>query len=153
LIGAEELERIAAGAIRVLRQGAGAVPLRTPVDVLEVNRPPSRAPIAGLLGAHGLVARDHVADPSTWPSRIEGSAVLTLAARATLSAQDEATAREWLRRYPETVSVASLNPHVADGWEEMRTLLATFDNTPASRRALALRLAGAGDPVPTRRRS
>jgi beta-N-acetylhexosaminidase len=145
LISAEELERIAAGAVRILRQGAGGIPLRAPVDVLEVNRPPSRAPMAGLLAAHGLVAREHPADPAGWPARIEGSALLTIAARATLSEADEVVARAWLRRYPETISVASLNPHVADGWEEMRTLLATFDNTAASRRALALRLAGAGE--------
>ena len=56
-------------------------------------------------------------------------------------------AREWLRRYPETVTIASLNPHAADGFPEVRTLLATFDNTPASRRALAKRLAGAATPA------
>ena len=143
LIPTTELERIASGALRVLKQGAGAVPLRGVVDILELNRPDSRAPMADLLRAHGLTAREHAADPATWPARIEGGALLTLAARATLAPDHEATARAWLRRFPETVAVASLNPHVADSWTEVRTLLATFDNTPASRRALAARLAGA----------
>ena len=142
LIPGAELDRIASGALRVLKQGAGAVPLRGPVDVLEVNRPESRVPMADLLRAHGLTAREHAADPAGWPAGIEGSALLTFAARASLPAEHEAVARAWLRRYPETVAVASLNPHVADGWPEVRTLLATFDNTPASRRALAAHLYG-----------
>jgi beta-N-acetylhexosaminidase len=147
LIPPDELTRIASGALRVMRQGAGGVPLRSPVDVLEVNRPPSREPMASLLRARTLDAREHGSDPARWPKRIEGSALLTAAARASLGPEHEATAREWLRRYPETVTVASLNPHVADGWPEVRTLIATFDNTPASRRALARRLAGTpGEP-------
>lgn len=141
LIPGDELERIAEGALRVLRQGAGGVPLRPPVDILEVNRPESRAPIADLLRAHGVAAREWGPEPSVWPRRIEGSSLLTAAARGALSAEHEALAREWLRRYPETVTVASLNPHVVDGWDEVRTLLVTFDNTPATRRALAKRLA------------
>lgn len=142
LIPAAELERIAEGATRVLKQGAGGIPLRQPVDVLEVNRPDSRAAIADLLRAHGLTARDHGPDVERWPRRIEGSALLTVAARASVSPEQEATARAWLRRFPETVTVASLNPHVADDWPEVRTLLATFDNTTASRSALAKRLVG-----------
>ena len=142
LIPTQELDRVAEGAARVLKQGAGGVPLRQPVDVLEVNRPETRAPIADLLRAHGVNAREHVADPEAWPRRIEGSALLTVAARSSVSVEQEAAARAWLRRYPETVTVASLNPHVADDWPEVRTLIATFDNTPASRRALAKRLAG-----------
>lgn len=149
-IPTEELDRIAEGALRVLKQGAGGVPLRNPVDVLEVNRPTARAAIADLLRAHGMTVREMDPDPSTWPKRIEGSALLTLAARATLSPQDEETARAWLKRFPEAVTVASLNPNVAEGWEEVRTLLTTFDNTPASRRALAKRLAGVTDPKPKR---
>jgi beta-N-acetylhexosaminidase len=142
LIPAAELERIAEGAARVLKQGAGGIPLRQPVDVLEVNRPETRAGMADLLRAHGLTAHEHGPAVETWPRRIEGSALMTVAARSTVSAEQEATARAWLRRYPETVTVASLNPHVTDEWPEVRTLLATFDNTPASRRALAKRLAG-----------
>ncbi|HEV8129120.1 MAG TPA: glycoside hydrolase family 3 protein [Candidatus Eisenbacteria bacterium] len=142
LIPPAELERIAEGAARLLRQGAGGIPLRQPVDVLEVNRPESRAAMADLLRAHGLNARDQGIDQAAWPKRIEGSALLTVAARASVSPEQEALARAWLRRFPETVTVASLNPHVADEWPEVRTLLATFDNTPASRRALAKRLAG-----------
>lgn len=141
LIPAAELERIAEGALRVIRQGAGGFPLRPPVDVLEVNRPESKAAMADLLRAHGVTANEHTADPSAWPRRIEGSALLTVASRASLNAEQEGLARDWLRRYPETVAVASLNPHVTDGWPEVRTLLVTFDNTPASRRALAKRLA------------
>lgn len=141
LIRGDELERVADGALRVVRQGAGGVPLRSPVDVLEVNRPESRAPMATLLHANGLTAREHGPDPSSWPRRIEGSALLTVAARGEMGAEHAALAQEWLRRYPETVTVASLNPHVADGWSGVRTLLVTFDNTPASRRALARRLA------------
>ncbi|HEX7078612.1 MAG TPA: glycoside hydrolase family 3 N-terminal domain-containing protein [Candidatus Eisenbacteria bacterium] len=142
LIPAAELERIAEGAARLLKQGAGGIPLRSPVEVLEVNRPPSRAPMGDLLHAHGMTVHEHTADPASWPRRIGGTALLTLAARAALKADDEAVARAWLKRFPETVTVASLNPHVADGWDEVRTLLATFDNSPASRRALAKRLAG-----------
>ncbi len=144
LIPGDELERIAEGALRVLRQGAGGVPLRPPIDVLEVNRPESRAPIADLLRAHGVTAREWGPDPALWPRRIEGSSLLTVAARSALSAEHEAIAREWLRRYPETVTVASLNPHVTDGWSEARTLLVTFDNTVATRRALAKRLGLSG---------
>ena len=92
--------------------------------------------MADLLRAHGMTVREMTADQATWPKRIEGSALMTLAARARLSAEDEATARAWLKRFPETVTVASLNPNVTEGWTEVRTLLATFDNMPASRRAL-----------------
>ncbi len=145
LIPTDELERIATGAFRVLRQGAGAVPLKSPVEVLEVNRPPSREPIAGLIMARGLRVTEHGPDASTWLKRVEGSALMTVAARASLSPEHEATAREWLRRFPETITVASLNPHVADTWPEVRTLIATFDNTPASRRALAKRLSASPD--------
>lgn len=141
LIRGEELERVAEGAMRVVRQGAGGIPLKPPVDVLEVNRPESRAAMASLLHAHGLAVREHGPDSSAWPRRIEGSALLTVAARGALDAEHAALAQEWLRRYPETVTVASLNPHVADAWSGVRTLLVTFDNTPASRRALAKRLA------------
>lgn len=151
LIMPEELDRITDGAIRVLRQGAGGVPLRNPVEVLEVNRPQARAAIADLLRAHGMTVHEMSPDPSTWPKRIGGSALLTVAARSILPPADEATSRAWLQRYPETVTVASLNPHVADGWSEVRTLITTFDNTPASRRALAKRLAGAADPAKPRR--
>jgi len=143
LISPEELERISEGAIRMLKQGAGGIPLKNPVDVLEVNRPPSRAAMADLLRAHGMTIREIDPDPATWPVRLEGTALMTLAARAQLSAEDEATARAWLKRFPETVTVASLNPNVAEGWDEVRTLIATFDNMPASRRALAKRLSGA----------
>lgn len=142
LIPGAELERIAEGAARVLKQGAGGIPLRSPIDVLEVNRPETRAAMADLLRAHGATAQEYGPSIETWPKRIQGSALLTVAARASVSAEQEATARAWLRRFPETVTVASLNPHVADEWPEVRTLLATFDNTPASRRALAKRLAG-----------
>jgi beta-N-acetylhexosaminidase len=147
----DELDRIAEGAIRMLKQGAGGIPLKNPVDVLEVNRPPSRAAMADLLRAHGMTAREVTTDESTWPKRLEGTALMTLAARATLSPEDQATARGWLRRFPETVTVASLNPNVTEGWTEVRTLLTTFDNTPASRRALAKRLVGATDVVKPRR--
>jgi beta-N-acetylhexosaminidase len=142
LIPTQELDRIAEGAMRVLKQGAGGIPLRGSVDVLEVNRPETRAPIADLLRAHGVTATEHGPDMEAWPRRISGSGLLTVAARSSVSSEQEATARAWLRRYPETVTVASLNPHVADDWPEVRTLLATFDNTLASRRALAKRLAG-----------
>jgi hypothetical protein len=107
--------------------------------------------MADLLRAHGMTVREVDPDDSTWPKRLEGTALLTLAARGALSPEDEAVARAWLKRYPETVAVASLNPHVADGWGEVRTLLTTFDNTPASRRALAKRLAGAVDLAKPRR--
>jgi len=143
LIPSAELERIASGAIRVLRQGAGAVPLRGAIEVLEVNRPEGREPISELLRAHGATVREHGPNPSGWPRAIEGSALLTVAARALVGPEDERTARAWLHHYPETVTVACLNPHVADHWEELRTLLATFDNSPASRRALAARLVAA----------
>jgi beta-N-acetylhexosaminidase len=145
LILPEELDRIANGAIRMLRQGAGGVPLRGPVDVLELNRPQTRAPIADLLRAQGMTVHEMAADPETWPPRIAGSALLTVAARSGLEPEDERTARAWLQRFPETVTVASLNPHVADSWSEVRTLIATFDNTAASRRALAKRLAGVAE--------
>lgn len=137
-----ELDRIALGAIRMLRQGAGGIPLRGRVNVLEVNRPASRASMADLLRARGMEVSEHGPDPETWPKHVEGSALLTVAARATVSDDDERTARTWLRRFPETVTVASPNPHVADRWEEVRTLLTTFDDGPAARRALAARLAG-----------
>ncbi len=150
IISPDELERIAEGAIRMLKQGAGGIPLRNPVDILEVNRPPSRAGMGDLLRAHGMTAREMSPDPATWPTRIAGSALLTLAARGTLSAEDVATARAWLRRFPETVAVASLNPNVTEGWDEVRTVITTFDNTPASRRALAKRLAGYTEPKPRR---
>jgi hypothetical protein len=128
--------------MRVLRQGAGGIPLRGRVDVLEVNRPGSRLPMAELLRARGMNAVEHGPEAAGWPKHIEGSALLTLASRAALDAEEERIARAWLRRFPETVTVACLNPNVADRWEEVRTLLATFDNSPASRRALAARLAG-----------
>ena len=89
-----------------------------------------------------LVEAELPPDPDSWARRVAGSSLLTVAARASVTAEQEALAREWLRRFPETVTVASLNPHVTDGWPEVRTLLATIDNTPASRRALAKRLAG-----------
>ena len=146
LIPPEELERIAEGAMRVLKQGAGGIPLRGTVDVLEVNRPPSRAAMADLLRAHGVAAREAAPDPATWPARIGGSALLTLAARGAPAAEDERLARAWLTRFPETVAVAALNPHATDGWPEVRTLLATFDNSSATRRALAKRLAGIAEP-------
>ena len=147
LIPEDELERIAEGALRVLRQGAGGVPLRPPIDVLEVNRPESRAPIADLIRAHGVTAREWGPDPATWPRRIDGSSLLTVAARGALSPEHEELARKWLQRFPETVTVASLNPHATDGWPEARTLLVTFDNTLASRRALAKRLSLSGVPA------
>jgi len=146
----EELERISEGALRVLKQGAGGVPLRNPVNLLEVNRPPSRASMVDLLRVHNMTVREITADQATWPKRIEGSALLTIAARGSLSAEDEATARAWLKRFPETVTVASLNPNVTEGWDEVRTLLVTFDNMPATRRALAKRLAGHTEPKPKR---
>ena len=81
LIPAAELERIAEGAARVMKQGAGGIPLRQPVDVLEVNRPESRASIADLLRAHGLNAREHGPNAETWPRRIEGRAAHRRGAR------------------------------------------------------------------------
>ena len=48
------------------------------------------------------------------------------------------------------MTVASLNPNVTQGWDEVRTLLATYDNMPATRRALAKRLAGHTEPKPKR---
>lgn len=140
---ADELERVAEGALRILRQGAGGIPLTSPVDVMEINRPATRAPIADLLRAHGMTVREHGEDPVSWPKRIEKSALLTIATRGEPAPEQAATGRAWLARFPETVTVASLNPHAVDDWPEVRTLLATFDNTPASRRALAKRLAGA----------
>jgi beta-N-acetylhexosaminidase len=142
LIPTTELDRIAEGAARVLKQGAGGIPLKSPVQVVEINRPESRAPIADLLRAHGMTAAELPPDPAQWARRVVGSSLLTVAARASVTAEQETVAREWLKRFPETVTVASLNPHAVDGWPEVRTLLATFDNTPASRRALAKRLAG-----------
>ena len=150
IVTPEELDRISEGAVRVLKQGAGGIPLRNPADVLEVNRPQSRASMFDLLRAHGTTVREMTADQATWPKRIEGSALLMLAARASLSPEDEATARAWLKRFPETVTVASLNPNVTQGWDEVRTLLATYDNMPATRRALAKRLAGHTEPKPKR---
>jgi beta-N-acetylhexosaminidase len=142
-IPVDELERIAEGALRVLRQGAGGVPLHSPVDVLEINRPAARAAMADLLRAHGMTVREWGEDPATWPRRIEKSALLTIATRGEPTAEQTAVGRAWLSRFPETVTVASLNPHAVEDWPEVRTLLATFDNTPASRRALARRFAGA----------
>ncbi|HET9252314.1 MAG TPA: glycoside hydrolase family 3 protein [Candidatus Eisenbacteria bacterium] len=139
----DELERIAEGALRILRQGAGGVPLHSPVDVLEINRPSTRAPMADLLRAHGMTVREHGEDPAGWPKRIEKSALLTIATRGEPTEEQTALGRAWLARFPETVTVASLNPHAADDWPEVRTLFATFDNGPASRRSLARRLAGA----------
>lgn len=147
LIPPAELERIASGAIRLLKRGAGGVPLRGPVDVLELGRAPSNAPLADLLRDRGIEAREHGPDPAAWPRHIEGSALLGVTARSSASDEAERSARAWLRRFPETVTAACLNPHVADRWDEVRTLLATFDNTPASRRALAAHLAG-GAPSP-----
>jgi len=141
MITHEELERVADGAFRILRQGAGGFPLRSPVDVLEINRPASRAGMTDLLRAHGMTAQERDADPATWPKTIEGSALLTVAVRGSVTPEQEALGRAWLRRFPETVTVASLNPHAVDEWPEVRTLLATFDNMPATRRALARRLA------------
>jgi beta-N-acetylhexosaminidase len=142
-ISVDELERVAEGALRILRQGAGAVPLSSPVDVIEINRPVTRAPMADLLRAHGMTVREHGEDPSSWPKRIEKSALLTVATRGEPTPEQAATGRAWLARFPETVTVASLNPHATEDWPEIRTLLTTFDNTPASRRALARKLAGA----------
>jgi beta-N-acetylhexosaminidase len=142
-ISADELDRIAEGALRVLRQGAGGIPLHSPVDVLEINRPATRAPMADLLRAHGMTVREHGEDPAAWPKRIEKSALLTIATRGEPTEEHTALGRSWLARFPETVTIASLNPHATDDWPEVRTLLATFDNGPASRRALARRLAGA----------
>jgi hypothetical protein len=65
-----------------------------------------------------------------------------VAARAGLSEEDSTLAKSWLARFPDSVVVASLNPHVCDDWPEPRTLLVTFDNGPAARRALARALTG-----------
>jgi beta-N-acetylhexosaminidase len=137
-----ELDRIALGAIRVLRQGAGGIPLKGRVDLLEVDRPASSASMADLLRARGLEVSEHAPGPESWPKHIEGSALLAVTARSRVSAEGEAAARAWLHRFPETVTVLAPSPHAADGWEEVRTLLTTFDNTPAARRALAARLSG-----------
>ena len=80
LIPAAELERIAEGAARVMKQGAGGIPLRQPVDVLEVmageprldRRPPPRA------RAQRARARPNA---ETWPRRIEGRAAHRRGAR------------------------------------------------------------------------
>ena len=142
-LSVDELDRVAEGALRVLRQGAGGLPLHSPVDVLEINRPATRAAMADLLRAHGMTVREHAEDPASWPKRIEKSALLTIATRGEPTAEQTALGRAWLARFPETVTIASLNPHATDDWPEVRTLLATFDNGPASRRSLARRLAGA----------
>ncbi len=142
LIPGEELARICEGAIRVIKQGAGGIPLRTPVEVLEINHPEGREPLAQLLRVLGADAREHEPTPSGWPARVNGSAVMTVAARAELSGEQVALAQEWLRRFPETVTIALLNPHVCDEWPGVRTLIATFGNSPAARRALARRLLG-----------
>jgi beta-N-acetylhexosaminidase len=140
LIQPEELTRIAEGAIRLLRQGAGGLPLRSPVHVLEIGRAEDRVPLAALLRSAGLEAFEQECAPASWPARIAGSALLVVAARADVAPDSSETALAWLRRFPETVTVAALNPHACDGWPEVRTLIATFDNGPASRRALARRL-------------
>lgn len=142
LIPGEELARICEGAIRVIKQGAGGIPLKSPIEVLEINHPEGREPIAQLLRVLGVDARQHEAAPGGWPARVTGSALMTVAARADLSDDHAALAQEWLRRFPETVTVALLNPHVCDEWSDVRTLLATFGNSPAARRALARRLLG-----------
>jgi hypothetical protein len=134
-----------------MKQGAGGIPLRRPVAVLEVNRSDHRTPMAELLRENSVHAQEYSTDPAAWPLRIEGGALLTVAARGALSAEDADLARSWLRRFPETVTVASLNPHVCDDWTEVRTLIATFDNGPAARRGLAKRLAGPPPPPPRRR--
>jgi hypothetical protein len=54
-----------------------------------------------------------------------------------------ASNRAWLTRFPETITVASLDPHACDDWPEVRALVATFDNGPAARRALGRRLTAA----------
>jgi hypothetical protein len=152
LILSDELTRIAEGAIRVMKQGAGGIPLKGPVAVLEISRSEGRARMSDLLHANGMEAEEFTPDPATWPVRIKGSALMTVASRARLGEADTALARAWLTRFPETVTVASLNPHVCDEWPEVRTVLATFDNGPAARRGLARRLTGAGLAVTTGRR-
>ncbi|HEU4725184.1 MAG TPA: hypothetical protein VFU59_07790, partial [Candidatus Eisenbacteria bacterium] len=142
LIPGEELARICEGSIRLNKQGAGGIPLRTPIEVLEINRPEGREPLAQLLRVLGADAREHEPTPATWPPRVNGSAVMTVAARADLSEAETAIAQAWLRRFPETVTIALLNPHVCDEWADVRTLLVTFGNSPAARRALARRLLG-----------
>jgi beta-N-acetylhexosaminidase len=141
-IPSSELDRIGLGAIRMLRQGAGGIPLIGPVDVLEVDRPDSSVPMSDLLRSRGMQVSEHAPDPETWPKHIQGSALLAVTARSRVSAEGEAAARAWLHRFPETVTVVAPSPHATDGWEEVRTLLTTFDDTPAARRALAARLAG-----------
>jgi beta-N-acetylhexosaminidase len=142
LITPDELTRIGEGAIRVLRRAEGALPLRAPVAVLEVNRSEHRVPVATLLESLGVPALDQAPDPAAWPTRHAGSALLTVAARAGLSEEDSTLAKSWLAPFPDSVVVASLNPHVCDDWPEPRTLLVTFDNGPAARRALARALTG-----------
>ncbi len=144
LITPEELTRIGEGAIRALRRAEGALPVLAPVTVLEVNRSEHRVPMAELLKASGVEARDAGASPGAWPASAPGSTLLTVAARAGLSEEDTTLAKKWLARFPDSVTAASLNPHVCDDWPEPRTLLATFDNGPAARRALARALAGRG---------
>jgi beta-N-acetylhexosaminidase len=152
LILPDELTRIAEGAIRVMKQGAGGIPLKGPVAVLEISRSETRARMSDLLHANGMEAQEYTPDPASWPVRIKGSALMTVAARSLLGEEDTALARAWLTRFPETVTVASLNAHVCDEWPEVRTVLATFDNGPAARRGLARRLTGAGLATPTGRR-
>ena len=151
-IATEELTRISEGAIRLLRQGAGGLPLRSPIDVLEIDRGKERAPLVGLLRAAGLEAFEQQLAPDTWPTRIAGSAVLTVATQGTLPPASAEIALAWLRRFPETVTAALLNPHACDGWPEVRTLIATFDNGPASRRALVRLLTAVHPDEPTTRR-
>jgi len=148
LILPDELTRICEGAIRVMRQGAGGVPVRGPVAVLEVSRSAGRERLTDLIHANGMEAEEYTTDPATWLVRIKGSAVMTVSARAALGETETTLARAWLKRFPETVTVATLNPHVCDEWPEVRTVLATYDNGPAARRALARRLSGAGLVVP-----
>jgi len=151
-IPAEELTRISEGAIRLLRQGAGGLPLRSPVDVLEIDRTEGKTPLVTLLRSAGVEAFEQSANPEAWPTRIAGSAVLMVATQGAVSPDAAETALAWLRRFPETVTVATRNPHACDNWSEVRTLIATFDNGPASRRALArLLTAPHPDDAPTRR--
>ncbi len=142
LIPGEELARICEGAIRLTKQGAGGIPLKPPIEVLEINRPEGREPMAQLLRVLGVDAREHGATPASWPARVNGSALMTVAARADLTEEQAALAQAWLGRFPETVTVALLNPHVCDDLPAVRTILATFGNSPAARRALARRLLG-----------
>jgi len=144
LILPDELTRICEGAIRVMKQGAGGIPLKGPVAVLEISRSEGRARMSDLFHANGMEAEEYSTDPATWPTRIKGSALMTVASRTKLGEADTALARAWLTRFPETVTVASVNPHICDEWPEVRTVLATFDNGPAARRGLVRRLAGVG---------